>query len=429
MLLGTLILVMLLFIFLLSGLWISIALLLAGSISLFLQSGSAAFTIVSNVAWNTVDSYTLTAIPLFIFMGALFEKIGMGESLFNSLEAWIGRLHGGLLHAGIASCALFAAISGSSVATAAAIGTVAYPELSRRNYDSGISVGSLAAGGTLGILIPPSLAAIVYGGVTGESVGRLFIAGVLPGLLMALLFSMYTFFRCKLSPKLAPPGEAIPWRVKLRALPKMIPILLIMGGVLLPIFVGWATPTEAAAIGATIVLLFGLYYRQLNGVIIKEAALDTIKITSMLMFLVVGAMIFSHALTGLGINREVPKMLLSVGNAYVALGLIMVFYLVMGCFIDGLSMLVMTIPIVYPAIINLGFDGIWFYVAYVVVDEMGMLTPPVGMNLFILQGISRQPLGKVAAGSFPYLVCQAVVLILITVWPSIAVWLPSLLRF
>ena len=415
----------LVFLFLLGGISVAVSLGGVAILTAYIFLGSAGS--LAYASWNIATKFILVAIPLFIFMGELLLHSGMSDRLYTGATALLGRLPGGLLHANIASCSLFAAISGSSVATAATIGTVAIPELEKRGYEHRIVLGSLAAGGTLGILIPPSIAMIIYGSMTGQSIGRLFIAGIIPGIMLALLFMGYIAVRVMTKPQLAPPYEKIPLKHRVLQIIGIWPIFLVMFAVLGGIYLGVTTPTEAAAIGALMALAFSLIYRKLTWSILRQCLRTTVKTTSMIMFLVVGSQLLVSILT----SERVPDNILAWVNSLavsplVILILIYFVYLFLGCFMDGTSLMLVTLPIVFPIIDALGFDPIWFGVALVILIEMALITPPVGLNVYVIHGLRPDhPLSEVFIGVVPFFVMTVVGLVIVTIFPQLATWLPA----
>jgi len=420
----------LLLVLLLSGLWIAFGLGLAGIIVLLLHGGPPALAPLGYVSWNTVESFVLTSVPLFILMGELILRAGLSENFYRSMGLWFHGLKGGLLQSNIVACAIFAAVSGSSVATAAAIGTVAIPEMSRRGYEPKILFGSLAAGGTLGILIPPSIPMIIYGAMVEQSVERLFIAGVLPGIVMSLIFMAYIWVRVAITPSLVPPAEARPtWGERFSSLAGVAPMFLLVLLVLGSIWLGYATPTEAAAVGASAATVLALASRRLNWRVFVESVTSTIRTTCMVLFIIVGAQILTYALVKTGASRALTAWVVGLGlSKWILFALVTLLYIFLGCIIDGVSMMVLTLPILYPIMIAAGFDPIWFGIALVILIELGNVTPPVGLNMFVIHGISGgRPIGEVIWGSLPFGILMIVVLALIGVFPGLVSWLPSTL--
>jgi len=385
------------------------------------------FGIAAYVPWEVGDSFVLTAIPLFIFMGEVLLRSGLSIRLYDGAAAVLGRLPGGLLHANIGSCAIFAAISGSSLATAATIGTVALPELEKRGYENKIACGSLAAGGTLGILIPPSISMIIIGAMTEQSIAKLFIAGVFPGIMLVGLFMSYIVVRVIIQPQLAPRFETIPLKRRALNIIRMWPVMVIMLFVLGGIYLGVTTPTEAAAVGAFMAMVFALIYRKLNWLTLKASMLGAVKITAMLLFIIVGAMILSGMLGLLKVPFKMVAWVASLPFPPLAILIgIYIMYLFLGCFLDGLALVVLTVPIVFPIIRELGFDTVWFAVALVILVECCLLTPPVGTNVYVIHGLRPgRPMSEVILGAMPFFFMMLVGLAIITAFPIIATWLPG----
>jgi len=415
----------LVFLFLFSGVPVAASLGIIGLLTAALFLGHV--EALGYACWNICTQFILVAIPLFIFMGQILLHSGISDRLYSGASALLGKLPGSLLHANIASCAVFAAISGSSVATAATIGTVAIPELEKRGYQPKIVLGSLAAGGTLGILIPPSICMIIYGAMAEESVGQLFIAGVFPGIMLTLLFMGYILVRVVTQPGIAPTFEGMPWKQRSLSILSIWPVAIIMFMVLGGIYLGIVTPTEAAALGSFTALVFALAYRKLNWQIMKGILRDTAKSTAYIMFLVVGAQLLTGTLSML---RVPDNAVLWVSSLAVSPMLVLMFiyllYLFLGCFMDGISMMVVTLPVIVPIIRTLGFDPIWFGVALVILIEMALLTPPVGLNVYVIHGLRPdRPMSEVFRGVIPFFLMMFLGLAIVTVFPIIATWLPS----
>ena len=420
----------LLLVLLLSGMWIAFGLGLTGVIVLLLHGGPPALAPLGYVSWNTVESFVLTSVPLFILMGELILRAGLSENFYRSMGLWFHGLKGGLLQSNIVACAIFAAVSGSSVATAAAIGTVAIPEMRRRGYEPKLLFGSLAAGGTLGILIPPSIPMIIYGAMVEQSVERLFIAGVLPGIVMSLIFMAYIWVRVAFAPDLVPPAEERPtWGERFRGLRGVAPMLVLILLVLGSIWLGYATPTEAAAVGAAAAVLLALASQRLSWRVFAESVTSTVRTTCMVLFIILGAQVLTYALVKTGASRALTAWVVGLGlSKWVLFVIVTLLYIFLGCIIDGVSMMVLTLPILYPIMLAAGFDPIWFGIALVILIELGNVTPPVGLNMFVIHGISGgRPIGEVIRGSLPFGVLMLVVLALIGVFPGLVSWLPSTL--
>lgn len=421
---------LMIFVFLGAGLPVAVALGSVGIAAAFLFMQGKGMGIIGYAAWEMSNSFILGSIPLFIFMGQLLLHSGISQRLYEGSTAMMGKTKGGLLQTNIFACAIFATISGSSVATAATVGYMAVPEMEKRGYDRKITMGSLAAGGTLGILIPPSTAMIIYGVLVEQSIGQLFIAGILPGIMLAFLFMAYIWLAVAYRPELAPRFEPMRWGDRLGKIVLMWPIFLILTVVIVGIYAGIVTPAESAAVGASIALVLALAFKKLTWEILWSSLLDTVRSTSMLLFIMIGASIVSGTLGLMRIPEQLTAWVVSLDMPRVMILLaIYALYLFLGCFIDSVSMVVLTMPVVFPIIMKLGYDPIWFGVVLVILIEMAMITPPVGLNLFTIHGIRpEQPLSDVIRGSMPFLVMMFVALAILTVFPEVATWLPSTMK-
>jgi C4-dicarboxylate transporter DctM subunit len=381
---------MLLLIFL--GQEVAFAMLVAGLGGLVWLMGTRGLLTAERVLWNSPNNSVLIAVPLFILMGDILLRTELSGELFRSAGHWLGGIPGGLFHGVIAACAIFAAISGSSPATSAAIGTVSIPEMEVRKYDTRIMLGSVAAAGTLGILIPPSITFIVYGAMVSESIGRLFIAGIIPGILMAVMFMAYVFIRAVRNPSIAPEPEEVTWGQRLRSLAGVWPALILIIMVLGSIYFGVATPTEAAALGATTAAILGLINRKLTWKVLKASLFETVLVTVSIMIIFVGASLIAMILSTQLIPQKLTQAVIDANvHPYLFLTAVYIIYILLGCFFDPNSILVLTLPVVFPAIKALGFDPIWFGVIVVVLIQIGMITPPVGLNLYVMKSIGVNP--------------------------------------
>lgn len=415
-----------LFIFLLAGIPIAISLALVGVIGLYLFHGDASLAIF--LPFRTLDSFILTAIPLFIFMGEILVQCGASEMIYRGASRLLAWLPGGLLHSNIGACAMFAAISGSSPATAATIGTVAIPELKKRGYDVYVTLGSLAAGGTLGILIPPSINMIVYGVLAEQSIGRLFAGGVIPGIVLSISFMAYIAIRALLQKNLAPKETSLSLKGIVLSFLDLWPLYFLCVIVLGGIFGGFMTPTEAAAVGASASIILAIFLRRFSWKILKSSLAGAVETTCMVLFIVVGSSILAAFFSRAGIPQAVSASIVGSGvSKWVVLIYVCMIYLFLGCFIDPVSMLLLTASTVIPMMKELGFDLIWFGVIYVVAAEIGMITPPMGLNLFVIQGISKENLSKVVIGSVPFFILMIVSIFLFTVFPELILWLPNVI--
>jgi len=418
--------IVILLVLLFSGIWVGVSLALVGVLGFILSHGNVIH--VTMIPTQVTNSFILTAVPLFIFMGEILVHCGASESLYHSASRWLAWAPGGLLHSNIGACTLFAAISGSSPATAATIGTVALPSLERRRYDTRMTLGSLAAGGTLGILIPPSISMIIYGSLAEASVGKLFAGGIIPGIILSGMFMAYIVLRIIKNPRLAPKEAALSVKGLILGLKGLWPILILMAIVLGGIFGGIMTPTEAAAIGSSAAMLIAVVLRRFSWHMVKESLFSALETTCMLMLIVVGASILSSYLAVMGVPKLFALLVFESGLPPVGiLILIYLLYIFLGCFIDGMSAMILTLPTVLPILATLGFDLIWFGVVLTVLIEVGMITPPMGLNLFVIQGISGKNLHDVILGSIPFFLLMFVGIALFTAFPALILWLPTLL--
>ena len=390
----------------------------------------AGLNLLARDVWDVFSSYNLTVIPLFVFMGQIAFHAGISRRLYDSAYVLLGHRRGGLAMTTVGACAAFSAICGSTNATAATMATVALPEMKRYGYDMGLATGTVAAAGSLGILIPPSVIFIVYGILTEQSIGKLFAAGILPGILLCSLFLLTIHLRVLKNPSLAPPGPKSNIREKFRSFAGILETLLLFALVMGGIFFGIFTPTEAAAIGAFMTLLIAIIRRQLYWKGFIQSLADTTKISCMIMVIVTGAVIFGHFMA---ITR-IPYLLADYVSSlplppHAIIGVIIFVYLIGGCFMDALAMIMLTIPIFFPVVQKLGFDPIWFGVVIVLITEMGVITPPVGINVYVVYGVARDvPLEKIFRGVFPMLISLLVCNLLLILFPQIALWLPGLMH-
>ena len=409
-----------------AGVWIAISLSAAGILGIMMVK-PALLGGLESVVWNTVDNFVLTSVPLFLFMGTVILHSGISTRFYRSLALWMNRVPGGLAQTNIVACSIFAALCGSSVATAASIGAIAIPEMQRRGYGVRPMTGTLAAGGTLGILIPPSIPLIIYGSTVSESVGRLFVAAVIPGLLMAALFMAYLAIHARLRPnEFAPPDAPVPLAVKMAGLRDVLPLVLLAALIFGGIYAGIMTPTEAAGIGAVGAVAIAALYGGLTFDVIRRSLLDTLRTNAMILLIIIGAQIMSFALVTAGIPRAIVGSIQAIdASPQVVLLLVCVMYLVLGCLVDALSLMLLTLPVVFPVMMAAGYDPLWFGIVLVILLEIGLITPPVGMNLFVIQGLAKTSLGNVGWGSLPYVLLMIFGVVLLTIFPQIALWLPK----
>ena len=382
---------------------------------------------LGQVVWSASDSSLLIAIPFFVLLGEILVRAGIAERTYKALDSWLSWLPGGLIHANIGTATMFSATSGSSVATAATVATVAMPQAERLGYDPRLFSGAIAAGGTLGIMIPPSINLIVYGFLTETSIPRLFLAGLLPGLLLALGFMIITAAICKLRPSLGGAGRDFAWSQRLSGLAELLPILLLFAVVIGSIYRGWATPTEAAALGVAMAGLIAAWHRALTRAMLVEALLGTMRITAMIMLVIVAAYFLNYTLASAGLGRELRGFLDGLGlDATGTLIAIVLLYLVLGFFVETLSLMVATIPIVVPIVAGLGFDKVWFGILLILLIEMALITPPVGLNLYVVQGARKGgSLAEVMLGAAPYVLTMLLMALLLILFPGLALWLPA----
>jgi tripartite ATP-independent transporter DctM subunit len=409
------------------GLPIAAVMMGVGLVGGMIAFGDAFFVSTASIAWGTLSENGLTAIPLFVLLGELLLRSGMADGMYRAFAAWFGRLPGGLLHTNIGCCALFAATSGSSVATAATVGTVALPSLRRNGYPMPDALGSLAAGGTLGILIPPSVNMIIYGSMTNTSVGKLFVAGIVPGLLLSGAFMLYIAIKATVRRDPIRHG-VVPLAEKLAALREVVLPLLIFGMVMGTLYLGIATATESAAIGVVAALVLIAGSRRLSLELLTNCFLSSARTTGMILLIVLAAFVLNLALSLTGVGEALTQWVTGFGlSQWQMLVALIGFYLVLGMFMDTLSMMVATIPLSFPVATALGVDPIWFGIFIVIMCELGLITPPVGMNLFVVQGIrpDRGGLDDVIRGALPYAVIMILVTLLLIAFPQIVLWLPG----
>lgn len=420
-----------LFFLLATGISIGVAMLIVGFVGYcFLMGISPGLALLSLVPYSAGSSYMLTVIPLFILMGQFAYISGISGDIYKAVYSWIGSLPGGLSMATILGCAGFGAVSGSSLATSATMGTVAIPEMKRYGYDPKLATGCVAAGGTLGILIPPSLGFLIYGILTEQSIGKLFMAGILPGIMLAGLFMLTIFLQCKIKPSMGPPGDPVSIKDRILSLGgiwgMLALFLLVMGGIYLGIF----TPTEAGGVGAFGAFLIALLKRKLSYKGVMEALLETGKTTAMLFMIIIGAEVLSKFLGATMLPMKLADYVAGLTfNKYIILTVIIFTYLVLGCVMDCIAIMILTTPIIFPVISALGFNPIWYGVIMVVVLEVGLITPPVGLNVFVIRGVSGDTeLGTIFAGIMPFLVACIAAVVLLVLFPIIALFIPGLMK-
>jgi len=390
-----------------------------------------ALNLFKNIPFTQATNYSFTVIPLFVLMGQFCYYSGMSSGLYDMAQKWLGGMKGGLAAATVAACACFAAICGSTAATAATMGVVALPEMRKNGYDDGLSCGSIAAGGTLGILIPPSTGFIIYGIVAGESIGALFAAGIIPGLILAVCYILAISVTVRVKPELAPGKIKYPMKEKLISLKGGLPMVVLFAVVIGGIFGGLFTANEAAAIGAMMGFLYLIIRRKFTMKVLISCLRETVKTSGMIFLILIGAYIFGSFLTITQAPATLAAFVTSLNvNKYVILLVILIMYAIMGCLMDSLAMVMLTVPIFLPIMIALGFNSIWYGVIMIMVMEMGLITPPVGMNVYIVSGVAKDvPLQKIFKGVAPMVVGMCVALLIICVFPQTALWLPRLLGY
>ena len=420
------------FVLVFSGLWLAIALGVSGWIVYCFLAHGAQATIAS-AAWHSMQMYSLVAVSCFILMGQLILRSGVSERVYGSISPLMEKIPGSLLHSNIVICALFASVFGSSAATAAVVGSGAFPILRARHYDRGMTLGTVAAGGTLGIMIPPSAGFIIYGSLTKVSIGALFAAGIIPGIMLAIMFSIYVFIKSSINKQIAPRTEqAVSLTASLKMAIGIWPVILLIIVVLVPILAGWCTATESSGFGVFGSLIMGKLYGNLTNQSIIESVKETTHTFVMLMFVVAGAMILANSAALIGLPRQLTLVIgkLGVSPLVIMLGLILM-YLALGCLFDGISFLVMTIPFVFPIIQELGYNTVWFGVLMVLLIEIGQLTPPVGINLYVIQAIAGKDtlMGHVLKGVWPFFYILLIGLVFLLAFPKIATFMPQLLGY
>ena len=422
------VILVLLFVLLAAGMPIGFAMGLSAFIgTLLLIDVQAALSLLGQTAYDTAVTYNLSVIPMFVLMGYLAGGAGLSEQLYRACNAWLGHRRGGLALATIGACGAFAAICGSSLATAATMAQIALPEMRRYNYDDRLATGAVAAGGTIGILIPPSIIMVIYGLLTETSISKLFLAGFLPGLLTVAGFMLAIAVMTRINPRLGPPAEPTPLRERFLALrgvwgPAAL-FLLVIGGLYLGVF----SPTEAASIGAVGAFLLGLLNRGFDREAVGQALIDTVKTTAMIFTILIGAILFNNFLILASMPTLVSDWISGLPLGRTAILLVIIgMYFILGCLLDSLAMILLTIPIVFPIVSALGYDPVWFGIIIVMVVELGLITPPIGMNVFVIKGMAREvPLETIFRGVTPFIVAQVILIFVLIAFPGIALWLPS----
>jgi tripartite ATP-independent transporter DctM subunit len=383
---------------------------------------------MGEIAWSASNEFLLVSVPMFILLGEILLRSGYAERMYGAMVKWLSWLPGGLMHSNIAACGVFAATSGSSVATAATVGTVALPQARRFGYNESLFLGTLAAGGTLGILIPPSINMIIYAVLTDTSVPKLYLAGIVPGLLLMLIFMATILAACVLRPAWGGQRIEADWASRFASLVHLLPPLAIFAVVVGSIYAGLATPTEAAALGVVAALLLAIAAGRFSLAMLREALEGTMRATSMVMLIILAAYFLNFVISSLGLTTALTDAIAGLGLSRMEMLLaIVVFYVLLGCFMETLSMMITTIPVIAPVMIQLGFDPVWFGIVMVILIETALITPPVGLNLFVVQNLRRHgSMNDVIAGAIPFVVALFVMLALLALFPQLALWLPAL---
>ena len=413
--------------FLGTGIWVAISMIGVSAFGMMLFTSRPVGDAMATTIWGTTSSWTLTALPLFVWMGEILFRTKLSENLFEGLSPWMQKLPGGLIHVNVVGCALFAAISGSSAATVATVGKMSIPELRKRNYPEKILLGSLAGSGTLGLLIPPSIILIIYGVTVQESIAKLFIAGIIPGIMIAIIFMLYVIVWSLINKKIMPESfENFSFLEKVRRSKQLIPVILLILGVIGSIYTGIATATEAASLGVVGALILSFFQKSLSLETFKKSLLGATKTSCMIAFILAGSSFLSLAMGFTGLPRNLAIWIENMDlSPYILIMVLMIFYIILGMFLDGISAVVLTMAIIEPMIRQAGFDMIWFGIFLVVVVEMAQITPPVGFNLFVLQGMANKDMGYIARSAFPLFLLMIIATMIIIIFPEIALWLPE----
>ena len=420
-----LLLAALLLLLLAAGVWVALALFAVAGVGLWLADAGAIGAIMATTTWGATSAWSLTALPLFIWMGEILFRSRLAEDLFRGLAPWLGRLPGGLLHANILGCGVFAAVSGSSAATCATIGRMTLPELERRGYDQRLAIGTLAGSATLGLLIPPSIILIVYGVSAQVSIARLFLAGVLPGLMLIALFMAWTMLRAP-GRLAAEVEQALPWSARVAALSRLLPVLSLIVLVIGAIYAGLATATEAAALGVAGALLLAALSGSLSWSNFSEALLAATRTSCMIAFILAGAAFLTVAMGFTGVPRALVEGVTALGLSPMwLLALLTFLFLLLGCFLDGISLVVLTTAVLLPVVLEAGIDPLWFGIYLVLVVEMSQITPPIGFNLFVIQSLTGRDILTIARAALPFFLLMLLAIVLIAAFPGIVTWLPG----
>lgn len=412
-----------------AGVWVAFALILTGAFGMLLLSNAPIGPIIATTLWGHSTSWALAALPMFILMGEILLRSRLSQDMFTGLSPWLRRLPGRLLHVNVFGCAIFAAVSGSSAATAATIGKMSVPELRERGYPTDMVLGTLAGSATLGLLIPPSIILIVYGVATEQSIARLFVAGILPGLLLVCLFSAYVIAYALIFPSRIPgDDDEMPLMAKIKASGRLVPVLSLIVGVIGSIYLGVASPTDAAAVGVVLSVVLAWANKSLSWTMLRDSLMGATVTSCMIAFILVGAAFLSVSMGFTGIPRHLAAWIAGMGlSPYALLAALTLLFVVLGCFLDGISVVVLTTSIIMPMILEAGIDPLWFGIYLVIVVEMSQITPPVGFNLFVIQGLTGFDILRIARAALPFFLLLLLAVALITIFPGIATYLPSLM--
>ena len=410
-----------------SGVWVALSMIAVSAIGMMLFTTRPVGDAMATTIWGTSSSWTLTALPLFVWMGEILFRTKLSENLFKGLSPWLSKLPGGLIHVNVVGCGLFAAISGSSAATVATVGKMSIPELRKRKYPEKILLGSLAGSGTLGLLIPPSIILIIYGVTIEDSIAKLFMAGILPGIMLAIIFMLYVVIWSILNKSQMPKiSENFTLMEKIKRSKQLLPVVILILAVIGSIYTGVATATEAASLGVVGALILSLFQGTLNKNSFKLSLLGATKTSCMIAFILAGSTFLSLAMGFTGLPRNLAIWIQELNlSPYMLIFILTIFYIILGMFLDGISAVVLTMAIIEPMIRQAGFDMIWFGIYIVIVVEMAQITPPVGFNLFVLQGMANRDMSFIAKSAFPLFLLMILALIIIIIFPEIALWLPN----
>jgi len=410
-----------------SGVWVALSMIAVSAIGMMLFTTRPVGDAMATTIWGTSSSWTLTALPLFVWMGEILFRTKLSENLFKGLSPWLSKLPGGLIHVNVVGCGLFAAISGSSAATVATVGKMSIPELRKRKYPEKILLGSLAGSGTLGLLIPPSIILIIYGVTIEDSIAKLFMAGIFPGIMLAIIFMLYVVVWSIINKKQMPKiSEEFSFIEKIKRSKQLLPVVLLICSVIGSIYTGIATATEAASLGVMGALILSLFQGTLNKDSFKLSLLGATKTSCMIAFILAGSTFLSLAMGFTGLPRNLAIWIQELNlSPYMLIFILTIFYIILGMFLDGISAVVLTMAIIEPMIRQAGFDMIWFGIYLVIVVEMAQITPPVGFNLFVLQGMANRDMSFIAKSAFPLFLLMILAVIIIIIFPEIALWLPN----